>query len=739
MAARRGGGRLAGRPPRMSLSQDTVLWFIIWMPSNVLLQLLWIAIVTCGAVGNEALDEASACVEETSVLARSLDDDYDYIIIGGGAAGIQMGLFLQQQPGVRYVIYEKGPDAGTFWRTYPVTEELISVNTPHAKRKDTNDPGTGGRYEWHGLLGTSVPFKSFSTRYFPLRSEYRAYLNHVVAAEALNVRFNVDVARLLAGDGGPCVVLAPSGDKVCARRRIFVATGLQPIPRPRLDAMGVVNYTAFNRSMVDGERVCIFGNGNSAWEIAQASIPTAEAVSVIGRRPTRWSFVTKYTGDVRIKYAQALENFNSKLLGFTTRIITEGARNDAEVLDAIQELVDDAHNARASYEANKYLCTVLFHAWGFRSTLLPIEKKTKNDDDGQGAAQADWGADEGRGAADNDDDGGYEGIFPADLDIAKGWYASRSLPRVHYIGWHMHKLDFMQGAGGFASGFRYLIRNLWQHVQEEEEEGRKDALQAEQQRGTQGEKPIDDDGQLLLSMVEVAERVHRRISGADDIVIMQDGKILRDVIELARPPSAGCGFSSSDKRWRYVEGANYNFLPPERRAAAATLHFAWGNNSRDARTVLNERYFVKTDSGDEVLRNILLHPVVEWRGFQVHLCEQPLNNWGPHNAIDRLTRDIVSELLPIMVQRSPHCAAENENENEEKIALSKRWIRASSLTASSNDAEDVSPGPAEHRYLDSMKWGRLVLLEYLLESGLELGVQPDSHGASPARRPGQNT
>ena len=235
---------------------------------------LWMAVTSCGVAGTRSLD---------------------YIVVGAGAAGIQMGLFLQQQPGVRYIIFEKGPDAGTFWRTYPVTEEFISVNTPHAKRKDTNDPGTGGRYEWHGLLGTSVQFKSFSTRYFPLRSEYRAYLNHVVAAEKLNVRFNVDVTRLLAGDGdgGPCVLLAPSGEKVCARSRVFVATGLQPIPRPRLEAMGIISYTAFNRSMVDGERVCIFGNGNSAWELAQASFPTAEAVSVIGRRPTRWSFVTK--------------------------------------------------------------------------------------------------------------------------------------------------------------------------------------------------------------------------------------------------------------------------------------------------------------------------------------------------------------------------------------------------------------------------------------------------------------
>ena len=46
--------------------------------------------------------------------------DYDYIVVGAGSAGLQMGLFMQRD-GVSYVIYEKGHDAGTFWRSYPVT------------------------------------------------------------------------------------------------------------------------------------------------------------------------------------------------------------------------------------------------------------------------------------------------------------------------------------------------------------------------------------------------------------------------------------------------------------------------------------------------------------------------------------------------------------------------------------------------------------------------------------------
>ena len=87
---------------------------------------------------------------------------HDYIIVGAGSAWLQMGLFMERA-GASYMIYERGEQAGSFWKTYPVTEELISVNS--------NDPSE--RYDWHTLLKSPVSFRNFSTRFFPLRSEFR--------------------------------------------------------------------------------------------------------------------------------------------------------------------------------------------------------------------------------------------------------------------------------------------------------------------------------------------------------------------------------------------------------------------------------------------------------------------------------------------------------------------------------------------------------------------------------------
>lgn len=138
------------------------------------------------------------------------------------------------------------------------------------------------------------------SRYFPLRTELHTYINAV--ASTLNVVYNTTVTSFETGSEGPCAVLE-GGERQCARR-IFVGTGLQPNVRPDLEELGVISYTDFRVSMAMDEKVCILGNGNAAWEVAQASFETARAVTMVARRPTRWSFLTKYTGDVRIKYAQ---------------------------------------------------------------------------------------------------------------------------------------------------------------------------------------------------------------------------------------------------------------------------------------------------------------------------------------------------------------------------------------------------------------------------------------------------
>jgi len=187
----------------------------------------------------------------------------------------------------------------------------------------------------------------------------------------------------------------------------------------------------------------------------------------------------------------------------------------------------------------QYQCELLVLATGFRS-VVPGKRLTKR--------------------------------FPSYGDL----YAATDNPTIHYIGWLMHKHDFQKGAGGFLSGYRYLIRNLIHHVRE-----------------------IDHGvsyPHLVLNKQEALEHAVHRFQIADDLVILQDGVVIRDAIV------------PTGNNYRYYEGITYKFFNEfEHREDILYLYFAWGDG-RTAATVFDNVYMYNDTSN---LRNIYLHPMIE--------------------------------------------------------------------------------------------------------------------------------
>ena len=189
----------------------------------------------------------------------------------------------------------------------------------------------------------------------------------------------------------------------------------------------------------------------------------------------------------------------------------------------------------------------------------------------------------------------------------------------------------------------------------------------------------------------------RIVNGASDIVIMQDGLILRDIFEI---DTSGDNGNTSVPMWRYEHGANYNFLSPKKKENVASLYFAWGKPYTRTSEVLNERFFAKRK--EEIYsRNVLLHPVLEWKGRQVHLMEAPLNDWGSYNPPALLRQVLDNELLPEMIR-----AAEKEAAGKDfHPKLSDRWINKVERRhepPTTNVVESVTP--EERDYISSMKW-----------------------------------
>ena len=73
---------------------------------------------------------------------RIENDEYDFIIIGAGPAGLQYGIFLEEYAkalGYTYLILERGKTPGTFFRVAPWNRQLISVNKIYTGESASDD------------------------------------------------------------------------------------------------------------------------------------------------------------------------------------------------------------------------------------------------------------------------------------------------------------------------------------------------------------------------------------------------------------------------------------------------------------------------------------------------------------------------------------------------------------------------------------------------------------------------
>lgn len=104
--------------------------------------------------------------------------------------------------------------------------------------------------------------------YFPRGKDWHRYMKRVVdETPGLKdrIEYEVEVERLIFDKGGNDMhcVLVKGGGKRCARRRIFVGTGLRARDEPYLRAMGGIPYAEATKDQARHKRVCILGNGNS--------------------------------------------------------------------------------------------------------------------------------------------------------------------------------------------------------------------------------------------------------------------------------------------------------------------------------------------------------------------------------------------------------------------------------------------------------------------------------------------
>jgi len=348
----------------------------------------------------------------------------DYLVIGAGPAGVQLGYFLARA-GRDYLVLEAGPTPGTFFRTFPRHRRLISINKPHT---GWDDPELNLRMDWNSLLSDNprLRFTRYSERYLPDPDDLVGYLADFAAATGLRVRYDTRVRRVARADG--VFQVTDERGTVHEASRLIVATGvskpyLPPIP-------GIETAEQYGAVSVDphdfvDQRVLVIGKGNSGFETADNLIETAAVIHVAGPESIRMAWRTHYVGHLRAVNNNLLDTYQLK---------SQNALLDGTV-DRIER------------RAGGYLVTVRFARANEVTKDVPYDRVI---------VCTGFRFDASLFAESCQPDLVIDGRFPAQTCE----WESVNVPGLYFAGTLMQVRDFKRSTGGFIHGFRYGIRAL---------------------------------------------------------------------------------------------------------------------------------------------------------------------------------------------------------------------------------------------------------------------------------------
>jgi thioredoxin reductase len=240
---------------------------------------------------------------------------HDYLIVGAGPGGVQMGYFLEQA-GRDYLILEGGHAAAMFFSQKPRHRRLNSFN----KRFNWfPEPEFNLRFDWNTLLthDYSFPFRG-SEEIYPLADAVVEYINQFVAKFELNVQYNTWIGRVSRDPETKHFILTTSTGDEYRSKVLIMATGpVKPnIPDfPGAEYMEGYESVDMDPKRYENKRIVILGHGNSAFETANQWAATAAMITILCRnRMLKHAWQTHYVGDVRAAGNCILDMSQLKLL-----------------------------------------------------------------------------------------------------------------------------------------------------------------------------------------------------------------------------------------------------------------------------------------------------------------------------------------------------------------------------------------------------------------------------------------
>ena len=354
---------------------------------------------------------------------------YEYIVLGAGPAGLQMGHHLAHA-GHSYLILEAGDTPGHFFKTFPRHRTLISTNKVYT---GFDDPELNMRHDWNSILSDEdqAPlFKDYSRRYFPPADELVRYLSDYADHFELNIRLNTRILRIEKTHN---FRLIDCEGNVFACRRLIVATGVSKPYSPDIPGIELAeNYVDVSVDPEDfiGQRVLILGKGNSAFETADALVPTTALIHVASPNPVQLAWKTHYVGHLRAVNNNFLDTYQLK----SQNAVLDCTVEKIERRDG--ELVVSVRYSHAHGETEELCYDRVIVATGFRfdNTIFAEECRPELI---------------------------INNRFPAQTSE----WESVNVPGLYFAGTLMQANDFKKSTSGFIHGFRYNVRSLFRMLE----------------------------------------------------------------------------------------------------------------------------------------------------------------------------------------------------------------------------------------------------------------------------------
>ncbi|GAX35232.1 NAD(P)-binding domain-containing protein [Nodularia sp. NIES-3585] len=351
--------------------------------------------------------------------------DIEYLIIGAGPAGLQLGYFLEKSNS-NYLILEAADIPGNYFTSFPRHKKLISINKVYTGYED---PEINLRWDWNSLLSDSeeMKFKNYSRQYFPHTDDLVRYLSDFASYFNLKIKYNCRIVKIAKSNK---FMVTDSNGNIYLADRLIVATGFSKLYIPEIPGIELVEkYTdvSIEPEGFANQKVLIIGKGNSGFEIADNIIGTAALIHIASPNPVSLAWKTKYVGHLRAINNNILDTYQLKS----------------------QNLLLDATIKKIELKNDKFIVSVAYtHAYGEEEDLV------------YDRVIACTGF--------SFDDSIFDESCQPELTINNRFpnqtseWESTNIKHLYFAGVLMHMRDFKKKQSGFIHGFRYNIRALHQ-------------------------------------------------------------------------------------------------------------------------------------------------------------------------------------------------------------------------------------------------------------------------------------